>query len=88
MNFVEKIIFREDRFIPIEQKRYQYEGGSMVNKSTYFWIGFFSLCLVVITHASGGPAVMFGEFIGWFLIISVCALISSKVKRIFKKPVQ
>lgn len=87
MNLVEKIILKEERFNSIEQKNaIKYEGSSMVNKSTYFWRGFFSLCLVVITHTAGGLAVMFGEFIGWFLILSACAIGYSKVKRVFKKP--
>lgn len=59
-----------------------------MNKSTYGWIGFFSVWFVAITHTAGGPAVMFGEFIGWFLIISACAQGYSIVKRVFKKPAQ
>jgi hypothetical protein len=65
--------------------------GDLLKKSTYIYIGIFSLWLVAISpHSSGdsGLAVLFGEFLGMFCFTYLCVLAASKVKGKFRKSEQ
>lgn len=61
------------------------EGENNLKKSSYYWIGFFSLWFVIISpHSGSGPAYLFGNFIGWYFFIYACIWVMSKVKSVLK----
>jgi|GEM_PF-6622770 len=63
------------------------EGENNLKKSSYYWIGFFSLWLMVISSpfsSGSGLAYLFGKFIGSFIFIYACVWVMSKVKSVLK----